>query len=474
MSRILRTLVCMLLICCILVNLSPLKVNASAAGALGIVKATSVAIPGLWPIAACLAVVGIAAGIDSGAFENVANNCFGALEAAGTWIDNGMAHLLRTEDDLGNVSYYVDGGMIEDVRSWIFDTNVVGEVEVSTPTSASSAFRAKLEDAKTKAYAVMIYFSPDNITLATSSSSPFVFYSSGSDLMFKTKDGSSFAYYNALSGSSWWDRKSAYYDAGSTITYFGTDYLGTNYDLSLGYLPPEDIELDDATIVTFHPYLADVIRTRSGGSGDSGNDQGDKWWLGLHFAETLEKLYETTQQTQIETPSVTEIPDLQEGTQYEVTVETDEDGNERYVLSPIYNPGTGDGTDPDTGTDTDPDTGTDSGNGSGDNTGTDSGNPGNGGTTSAPSSPPSQFALADLSKFFPFCIPFDLFDFFQLLNADPVAPVFNWEIQDLAGQTYGITIDLSEWDPVAQLFRRLQLFLFVCGLAAASRKYIKW
>ena len=80
----------------------------------------------------------------------------------------------------------------------------------------------------------------------------------------------------------------------------------------------------------------------------------------------------------------------------------------------------------------------------------------------------------DLTQFFPFCIPFDLFEFFKLLYAEPVAPVLYWEMADFAGQTYSITIDLSEWDSVAQLFRRLQLFLFICGLAAASRKFIKW
>ena len=86
----------------------------------------------------------------------------------------------------------------------------------------------------------------------------------------------------------------------------------------------------------------------------------------------------------------------------------------------------------------------------------------------------NQFALVDLKDFFPFCIPFDLYAFFQLLDADPVAPVLSWEIPDLSGQVYSLSIDLAEWDSVALLFRRLQLFLFITGLAAASRKFIKW
>lgn len=53
MSRILRSLVCLLLICCILVNFSPLKAQASAAGAIGIIKASTVMLLVL-SIAACI------------------------------------------------------------------------------------------------------------------------------------------------------------------------------------------------------------------------------------------------------------------------------------------------------------------------------------------------------------------------------------------------------------------------------------
>ena len=80
----------------------------------------------------------------------------------------------------------------------------------------------------------------------------------------------------------------------------------------------------------------------------------------------------------------------------------------------------------------------------------------------------------DMRNFFPFCIPFDLYDFFTVLAAEPEAPKFHWEIQDLSGHAYAIDIDLKSWDPVAELFRKFQLLLFITGLAAATRKFIKW
>lgn len=188
--------------------------------------------------------------------------------------------------------------------------------------------------------------------------------------------------------------------------------------------------------------------------------------------EVLDRL--TGGQTIVVNPS---IPEVDTG--------TDTDPSESTEPTKPIDPGPGTGTDPDIGTGTDPDPNPDpepdpdpdpnpdpnpdpdpGGSGTGTGTGT--------GTGSGSWNPPKTPMSVDLTQFFPFCIPFDLFEFFKLLHAEPVAPVLYWEMADLAGQTYSISIDLSEWDSVAQLFRRLQLFLFICGLAVASRKFIKW
>ena len=85
---------------------------------------------------------------------------------------------------------------------------------------------------------------------------------------------------------------------------------------------------------------------------------------------------------------------------------------------------------------------------------------------------PGQFAL-DLSNYFPFCIPFDLYDFVSCLRADPVAPVIEWAVPLLGGSSYSLEIDFSTFDSVAQLLRRLQLLLFCVGLAFKTRDLIK-
>ena len=95
------------------------------------------------------------------------------------------------------------------------------------------------------------------------------------------------------------------------------------------------------------------------------------------------------------------------------------------------------------------------------------------GSNPVTSHPALPYAL-DLKDFFPFCIPFDLYKFFSLLCAEPEAPVFTWVVQDLSGNSYPISVDLSKWDNFAALFRKLQLFVFIIGLAMSSRKFIKW
>ena len=89
-----------------------------------------------------------------------------------------------------------------------------------------------------------------------------------------------------------------------------------------------------------------------------------------------------------------------------------------------------------------------------------------------PPTDPSKFAL-DLKDFFPFCIPFDLYDFFSCLNADPVAPVIEWQLPLPGGSTYPITLDLSVFDPVAKILRTMELLLFCVGLAFKTRDLIR-
>ena len=77
----------------------------------------------------------------------------------------------------------------------------------------------------------------------------------------------------------------------------------------------------------------------------------------------------------------------------------------------------------------------------------------------------------DLTSFFPFCLPFDIYAFFELLAADPEAPHLEFDIPfPYMVEPWHLVIDLSAWDSVAELARRLELLAFIIGLCVFTRE----
>lgn len=85
----------------------------------------------------------------------------------------------------------------------------------------------------------------------------------------------------------------------------------------------------------------------------------------------------------------------------------------------------------------------------------------------------SDYQVAGLTTVFPFCIPFDLYNFVACLAADPVAPSFTWRFYVPGICDEEIEIDLSEFDAAAQILRTMELLLFCVGLAFVTRKIIR-
>lgn len=81
----------------------------------------------------------------------------------------------------------------------------------------------------------------------------------------------------------------------------------------------------------------------------------------------------------------------------------------------------------------------------------------------------------DLTEYFPFCIPFDLYRLLSIFNAEPEAPVFDLPFVTGYDTETGLvidefTFDLSILDPVAVWVRRGSCVLFVIGLAMVTRE----
>lgn len=134
-------------------------------------------------------------------------------------------------------------------------------------------------------------------------------------------------------------------------------------------------------------------------------------------------------------PDPTETPDSTE----------DSDPN-KDPTGPTYNPGGNDPFDPGTGTE-----------GGKDDV-----------VIKPPSAKPQNYGV-DLTRYFPFCIPFDIYKMLSLLSAEPETPHFTVTL--FGKQT---TIELSMFDGVAAVARTMETLLFAVTLAAGTKKLIGW
>lgn len=148
---------------------------------------------------------------------------------------------------------------------------------------------------------------------------------------------------------------------------------------------------------------------------------------------------ETTENPDTET---TENPDK----------DKDPDKKKNPVVNPIINPDTGNVIDPNTGWDIDPSTGKLI-------------NPNTGELVDPDMSNPSSLTkkFGDITKLFPFCIPFDLVRLIRGMNAEKKPPVFHYEhkFKDI-NYTFVVDVDLSDYDKYIKLFRfGMQIFYII-------------
>ncbi len=131
------------------------------------------------------------------------------------------------------------------------------------------------------------------------------------------------------------------------------------------------------------------------------------------------------------------------------------DPNASVALTPGVRPGTNPGSNP--GTDPDPSPSTNP---------SPTPSPGEGIDNTKP--------IVDLSKFFPFCIPFDLIHLVQALDAEPVAPKWSLKLEPPQFPVeWEVTLDLSQFESLAKIFRTGETLLFVVGLILITRGIIK-
>lgn len=80
----------------------------------------------------------------------------------------------------------------------------------------------------------------------------------------------------------------------------------------------------------------------------------------------------------------------------------------------------------------------------------------------------------DLTSFFPFCIPFDIYNMLNAFCAEPVTPRWELNLDFGALGSYPVVIDFAPWNQLAAVCRMFQVVLFCVGLAAGTKKLLGW
>lgn len=156
---------------------------------------------------------------------------------------------------------------------------------------------------------------------------------------------------------------------------------------------------------------------------------------------------ETTENPDTET---TENPDK----------DKDSDKKKNPVVNPIINPNTGNVVDPITGWDIDPITG-------------ELINPNTGELVDPDTSNPSSLTnkFGDITKLFPFCIPFDLIRLIKGMSAGKKPPVFHFEHKFKSiDYTFVVDVDLSDYDKYIKLFRYGMQIFYILALMFLTAK----
>lgn len=85
--------------------------------------------------------------------------------------------------------------------------------------------------------------------------------------------------------------------------------------------------------------------------------------------------------------------------------------------------------------------------------------------------------LSELSKKFPFCIPFDVVALFKGFGKDVVETAPRWEVSidmSFIDYTWIVVIDMKDYEKYVKIFRDGFYLLFLVGLFFTTRKLISW
>lgn len=346
-KRIGRALMCLVLICCLMVQTVP-RADATGAGlAATITGVSSVAVSAPVAVGAMAIALGVMAGTNDD-FQYLVQT---AASSGFEWVKDGTVELLRTVDALGNQAFYVAGEFLEDLKTRFFDLELLSSVPVygtsipaGTPIYVShykystwSGYITADKDCEamfltigSSSYLALVFPSApsfknssggginvgDSTSATVGSSSRVIYYFNRT-----TPSHNTFACPNYISSSS-----IAVHDFVSSIykgKYEGyTEKVGTSYDLSLGQIPTYSLDgtvQDDA----FRDYMSKQIRFQNQDNPEDpeGDESNYEWMVPLSLG-AAGTVYAMTQAEQWLGSTPSDFSDYETVTDYTIVDST--------------------------------------------------------------------------------------------------------------------------------------------------------
>lgn len=367
-KRIARVLICLVLVCALLVNISPIKARADIVTGT-IVGASVVSIPVGLVFAACAVILGVHYLSNDRVQMAVAD----FASDASTYIHDGTVEILQTVTDAGTHAYYVSGELLNTIRSWFFDSGTVAPaVGFRTYVYAGQTYGKYTADydtvvfkyAQLKEYSTTHYsYSLSEVAICLTPDYQYVFGEKASSIVQKAGANH---WYKSLSSKSGYVQKAdlanfytttalGYHvvSPSATLATLFTTYLDSEYYISdvatLSKVPT--LTVDGTSARTWAPAYANRGLYVVPGSGTGGNEgQNGRWFWPLFFGLSIGELLAMAQaQAWIEETSP-EFDEYEEKQEYEVTPAPEFDGYPSIEIAPVPDPA----PDPDPGTGTDP------------------------------------------------------------------------------------------------------------------------
>ena len=419
-KRMGRSFLCLLVVCVLLFNIITMPVHATGAGLLGGAVAGVAAVPGLNVVAGVLIGLGVLVGVSCVDWDGIAQDCYQYLRKEGIVDLNGNIDVLAI--DAVDWAWGVSQELISKVRDWLFAEEIVLGSAAENGLCLYNGHALPALPSDVGPYIVMYAFSFYSL-----GRQPVIF---SGDSGFSHAAGSTRTKYRLIDGVWTYDSSSTsalnsngqiiWTNFRSTDTYLEGG-IHSALDVSLGQVFDPSVEI----AVGYDAWAGNAIAVPGTQLGSDSNDDVLVYPIGL--GQTWEETRGLSQtdawsgtSTYVDT-SATTVPitgslgDTQASTFIDSLVD---------AIASIF----------------------------------------------IPSQSLESYGLS-LTEFFPFCIPFDIYEFLSALAAEPEAPVFEWVIPvPQMDKNFSVRVDLSAWNDVAALFRKLELLAFIIGLAYVSRE----